>query len=91
MCAFRFEDDGGEDAAEGFTVLDAEGERLFLVTREANRMSSMHVADVVGGRSQVFWIREDASRLVLRRGGEVVASQPMHLVPGEITVVRRAR
>jgi hypothetical protein len=54
-------------------------------------MSSMYEADVVDGRSQVFWVREDASRLVLRGRDDFEARQPLHLVPGDVNVVRRDR
>jgi hypothetical protein len=39
----------------------------------------------------VFWVREDASRLVLRGQDEFAASQPLRLVPGQVNVVRRER
>jgi protocatechuate 3,4-dioxygenase beta subunit len=91
MCTFRFEDDGGADPAQEFSLVDAEGKELDLVLHEAGQMSSMTTASVVDGRSQVFWVREDASRLMLRQGDRVVASQPVRLVPGDVNVVRRAR
>jgi RNA polymerase sigma factor (sigma-70 family) len=89
MCAFRFEDDGAKDPAMELSVLGPDGKELYLVLHEAGKMSSMHAASVVDGRSQVFWVREDASQLVLRGQHDVVASQPLHLVPGEINVLRR--
>ena len=91
MCAFRFEDDGGKDPAMALSVLGPDGKNLYLVLHEAGRMSSMYEADVVDGRSQVFWVREDASRLVLRGRDDFEARQPLHLVPGEVNVVRRDR
>jgi hypothetical protein len=91
MFAFRFEDDGGKDPALEFSVLGPDGKELGLVLHEAGKMSSMHGAPIVDGRSQVFWVREDAMRLVLRGQDGIVGSQPMRLVPGEINVVRRER
>jgi RNA polymerase sigma-70 factor (ECF subfamily) len=91
MCAFRFEDDGGKDPAMELSVLGPDGKELYLVLHEAGRMSSMHAASIVDGRSQVFWVREDASRLVLRGEHDFVASQPLRLVPGEVNVLRRER
>jgi RNA polymerase sigma-70 factor (ECF subfamily) len=91
MCAFRFEDDGGKDPAMELGVLGPEGTKLYLVIHEAGQMSSMYEAGVADGRSQVYWVREDASRLVLRGLAGFEASQPLRLVPGEINVVRRQR
>lgn len=90
-CRFRFEGEPGKDAPTRLTVLDADGSALGLVTREAGSMSRGASAQLTEGRSHVLSVREDAVRLVLYRGEEILSSQPLRLVPGEIVAVRRER
>lgn len=88
---FRFEGPPGEDAPTSIRVLDAQGSSLSLVTREARSTSAGPTARLTDGSSHVLSVSEDAARLVLYRGDEVLSSQPLRLVPGEIVTVRRAR
>ncbi len=88
---FRFEGKGGEDAPNWMVVLDADGHELSLSTFEAGMMMSENGAELVDGSSHVLSVSEAAVSLVLKREDKVLATQPLHLVPGEITVVHRER
>jgi protocatechuate 3,4-dioxygenase beta subunit len=90
-CRFRFEGGPGEEVPTGLSVLDGQGRTLGLVTRDAGMMMSEHVSRLADGKSHVLTVSEEACRLVLHKGSEVLSSQPLHLTPGEITTVRSAR
>jgi hypothetical protein len=89
-CRFRFESDGGEGAPTHISALDELGKELGLVTREDRRMMSGPFAELTNGKSHVLSVSEEASRLVLYKGGLLLSSQPIRLTPGEITTVRPA-
>jgi len=91
MCRFRYESAPGEEIAHWIAVLDAQGTTLELVTREARSMMTSSSAQLTDGRSHVLSVSEDAARLVLYKEGVVLASQPLHLSPGEIVTVHRER
>jgi protocatechuate 3,4-dioxygenase beta subunit len=91
LLRFRFVGEPGPNAPTFVGVLDREGQSLELVTRQARSTMSGRRARLADGSSHVLSTSEDAARLVLYRGEEILSSQPLRLVPGEIVTLRRER
>jgi hypothetical protein len=94
MFRFRFESRKGEEHPTWMEALDADGKKLSIVILEAGSMMTMDGAQLFDGNSHVLSVSEEAVRLLLYRDKperEVFASQPLHLVAGDVNVVHRER
>jgi hypothetical protein len=80
-------------AADAFRILDPSGAVLWLGegdgSRDAFRRDAADELDLdAEAMTELFWVSEDASTLVLLREGIEVARMPIRVLPGEITVLR---
>jgi protocatechuate 3,4-dioxygenase beta subunit len=80
-------------AADAFRILDPSGAVLWLGegdgSRDALRRSASDELDLdAEAMTEPFWVSEDASTLLLLRGGTEVARMPIRVIPGEVTVLR---
>jgi RNA polymerase sigma-70 factor (ECF subfamily) len=74
--------------ADAFELFDPSGERLPISMYEGSTTISSVSGEIVGGESQILATAASAETLVLRRSKAEVARIPIHLVPGEVTILR---
>lgn len=74
--------------ADAFRVLDEKGKPVELVVSRGNMMWMPESGDIVDGRSEPIVCAENGKFVELLKAGVEVTRIPVHLVPGEITIVR---
>ena len=89
VCRFQVVLEGNPEEARWLKVLDEDGRTLRMHCDLGRWMTSTILGDLVGGRSEVLHVGDDARTLVLLRQGAVeVRRIPIRLQPGEIQVIR---
>jgi RNA polymerase sigma-70 factor (ECF subfamily) len=76
--------------ADSFTVVDEKGKMLgFMIQRPDNvTMTGEQSLPLIDGRSEAVGTSDAAVKLVLWMNGKQVAEIPLHLVPGQLNVIR---
>ena len=74
--------------ADAFEILDPAGERMSIFEYQGSVSQSWKIGEIVDGQSETRAVAAAAETLVLERAKAEVARIPIHLVPGELTVLR---
>jgi len=81
--------DEPRDRADAISVLDAGGHRVDLIDTTSGGLDTRRSFPLRNGRSVVLTVGAGATTLTFSRGGELVDSMPLDLVPGETILLRR--
>ena len=86
----HFKVDLGIDAhrADAIRVHDADGNKLDLLTISPTGMYIRTSVDLVDGRTPNLGVEDSATTLVLWKDGQEAQRIPLHLVPGQLNVIR---
>lgn len=81
-------DVGEQTDFDRVALLDARGEKLYVMVHHGNSAYAMQDVELQGTRTETFSVSESGTTLVLYKGDVELRRVPVKLVPGELNTLR---